>query len=236
MKFYKPLAYKPLTYKLLAIFSTAILFAGCSSAPEKATQNIPKVKKETPNKPVYKPFNPSYLVSAAKNRTKHKVKYDGRYIPLKYPMGDVPNNIGVCTDVVVRAYRRMGIDLQHKVHEDMKRAFHVYPSQKVWGKLAPDSNIDHRRVLNLEAFFKRHGKSLPLSRDPKNFRPGDLVTWRIGGIAPHIGIVIDKKAKDGKTPLIVHNDSRGPVEEDILFSPQFTMTGHYRYWPAKRVR
>lgn len=222
----------------LPLLFAASLLGGCSTPPEKETQPKPKPApaKATPPKPQYIPFNPSYLVSAAKERCNHPVKYDGRYIPLKYPMGDVPNNIGVCTDLVVRAYRRQGVDLQRYVHEDMKRAFNAYPSAKVWGKKSPDANIDHRRVLNLEAFFKRHGKSLPLTRNPANFRPGDLVTWRIGGVAPHIGIVIDQKADDGKTPLIVHNDSKGPVIENILFDPGFTMTGHYRYWPAKRVR
>lgn len=232
------------TYSFVLTCCVALFIAGCSTAPEKKPEPKPekpakpvvKPKPKPKPKPRYLPFNAKGLVAAAKERCNHKVKYDGRYVPLRYPMGDVPNNIGVCTDVVVRAYRRQGIDLQKNVHEDMKRAFNAYPSRRVWGKLSPDANIDHRRVLNLETYFKRHGQSLPLSRNPAHYKPGDLVTWRIGGVAPHIGIVIDKKAKDGKTPLIVHNDSKGPVVENILFDPKFTLVGHYRYWPGRRIR
>lgn len=167
------------------------------------------------------------LVEAARERTAHRVTYDGRYVAIPYPGGDVPANIGVCTDVVIRSYRRLDIDLQRLVHEDMRRNFSDYPSKRIWGLSRPDRNIDHRRVPNLQTFFSRHGDSLPVSRNPADYRPGDLVTWMLPGNLPHIGIVVDRKSPDGKRPLIVHNIGRGPVMEDMLFD--YPVTGHYRY-------
>ena len=167
------------------------------------------------------------LVEAARQRTRKHVTYDGRYISIPYPMGDVPDNIGVCTDVIIRAYRTLNIDLQERVHRDMKRAFARYP--KRWGLKRPDSNIDHRRVPNLQTFFTRHGQKLKISSNPKDYRPGDLVTWKLAGRLPHIGIVSDRKAADGKTPLIIHNIGAGPVEDNILFA--YPVTGRYRYIP-----
>lgn len=169
------------------------------------------------------------LVAAAIERTGHRVTYDGSYRRLAYPGGDVPDDIGVCTDVVIRAYRRgLGIDLQKLVHEDMARDFAAYP--KIWGLARPDRSIDHRRVPNLEAFFTRHGQSLPVSRDPGDYRPGDLVTWRIPGNLPHIGIVTDRRSPDGRRPLIAHNIGRGPKLEDMLFD--YDISGHFRYLPS----
>jgi len=165
------------------------------------------------------------LVRAALERTQHQVRYDGSYRRLDYPGGDVPDSLGVCTDVVIRAYRALGIDLQREVHEDMKAHFEAYPA--LWGLSRPDPNIDHRRVPNLQAFFTRHGVSLPASEDPADYRPGDLVTWMIPGNLPHIGIVSDRRTTDGRRPLIVHNIGMGPRVEDSLFD--FRVTGHYRY-------
>ncbi len=169
------------------------------------------------------------LVKAANERTKHHVVYDPAYTRLAYPGGDVPKDRGVCTDVVIRSYRALGIDLQKLVHEDMRGNFSLYP--KHWGLKGPDKNIDHRRVPNLQTFFKRHGKSLSKSRRAEDYRPGDLVTWNVasGGWLPHIGVVVDARSADGKRPLIVHNIGAGPVAEDILFA--FEMTGHYRFEP-----
>ena len=147
------------------------------------------------------------LAKAADERTRHSVTYNGRYQSIGFPWGDVPNNIGVCSDVVVRAYRKLGIDLQHLVNHDMSLNFHAYPSFSQWRLRKPDSNIDHRRVLNLQVFFARAGLSLPISYNPRNYRPGDLVTWNIRSGMPHIGIVSDKLAADGITPLIIHNIS-----------------------------
>ncbi|MEM1263730.1 MAG: DUF1287 domain-containing protein [Pseudomonadota bacterium] len=165
------------------------------------------------------------LVTAAIERTQHAVRYDGSYRSIPYPNGDVPADIGVCTDVLVRSYRALGIDLQQLVHEDMRAAFDLYPQR--WGLSGPDSNIDHRRVPNLRRFFERHGTSLPVSRDPAAYRPGDIVTWTLPGNLPHIGIVTDRRSTDGRRPLIVHNIGSGPMLEDRLFA--FEITGHYRF-------
>lgn len=170
------------------------------------------------------------VVKAAMERTRHRVIYDGAYRAIDYPGGDVPDHIGVCTDVVVRTFRRVGIDLQKEVHEDMTAAFSAYP--KHWGLARPDSNIDHRRVPNLQVFFKRHGQALPVSENAKDYLPGDLVTWVIPGNLPHIGIVVSKRSRNGQRPMVVHNIGRGPKLEDMLFD--FPITGHYRYpklWP-----
>lgn len=165
------------------------------------------------------------LVIAALERTQHQVTYDGRYLKLKYPNGDVPANIGVCTDVIIRAYRQLNIDLQKDVHEDMQANFKSYP--KLWGLQTTDKNIDHRRVPNLQTLFKRKGKVLPVSTDGSKYQAGELVTWILPGNLPHIGIVTDKKSSDGKRPLIVHNIGAGPKLEDILFN--YPITGRYYY-------
>ena len=165
------------------------------------------------------------LSRAALERTKQRVRYDGSYHRLAYPGGDVPAEIGVCTDVVIRAYRELGIDLQVDVHEEMRAAFDAFP--KHWGLRRPDRNIDHRRVPNLRVLFERRGKKLATSRNAADYRTGDLVTWRLAGRLPHIGIVVARRSADGKRPLIVHNVGAGPKLEDVLF--EYEMTGHYRY-------
>lgn len=169
----------------------------------------------------------SKLVEAALERTVHDVRYDGAYHSIPYPNGDVPENIGVCTDVVIRSYRALDIDLQKLIHEDMKRAFDEYPSKRIWGLSRPDSNIDHRRVPNLQTFFRRHGQSLKVSISASDYQPGDLVTWMLPGNLPHIGIVTDTKAPGSKRPMIVHNIGSGPVLEDMLFD--YEISGHYRF-------
>ena len=171
----------------------------------------------------------SKLVQAALERTEHQVRYDGRYLRIAYPNGDVPADIGVCTDVVIRSYRAVGVDLQQLVHEDMRADFDLYPSKRIWGLTRPDSNIDHRRVPNLQTFFSRHGERLAISRQGSAYQPGDLVTWMLPGNLPHIGIVTDKHSTDGERPLIVHNIGAGPVLADMLFA--YKITGHYRFTP-----
>ena len=165
------------------------------------------------------------LTTAALERSRHDVTYDGGYRGIDYPNGDVPDDIGVCTDLVIRSYRAVGIDLQERVHVDMRDNFEAYPDH--WGLSRPDPNIDHRRVPNLQVFFERHGESLQPSNDPDDYRPGDLVTWMLPGNLPHIGIVVDRRSADGERPLLVHNIGAGPELEDMLFS--FPITGHYRY-------
>ena len=170
------------------------------------------------------------LVEAAREQIGVTRHYDGSYRRLAYPGGDAPLDRGVCTDVVVRAYRRLGIDLQRLVHEDMRRAWAAYP--KLWGLTRPDRNIDHRRVPNLAIFFSRRGRSLPVTSAPQDYPPGHLVTWRLPSGVPHIGIVSDRRSEAG-VPLVIHNIGRGAVEEDILL--RFTVTGHYEYAPPQRM-
>ena len=168
------------------------------------------------------------LVNAAIERTRHTVRYDGSYRKISYPNGDVPDNVGVCTDLVIRSYRKLGIDLQKDIHEDMKENFELYP--KIWGLSRPDPNIDHRRVPNLQTLFKRKGILLPVTNNPTDYVAGDIVSWMLPGNLPHIGIVIDARSGDGRKPLIAHNIGSGPVIEDILF--EYQITGHYRYYGA----
>ena len=153
--------------------------------------------------------------------------YDPSYRKLPFPGGDVAQTTGVCTDVIVRAYRGQNIDLQALVNQDMHAHFSAYP--KMWGLKRPDSNIDHRRVPNLQVFFTRHGEKLPVSDKADDYRPGDLVTWMLPGNRPHIGIVSTRRSAS-HTPLIIHNIGHGTREEDILFA--FPITGHYRYLPG----
>lgn len=175
-------------------------------------------------------FDPLRLVAAAEKQAGVTLSYDGAYRRLSYPGGDVPEETGVCSDVIIRAYRVFGVDLQQRVHEDMKAHFALYP--KTWGLTKPDTNIDHRRVPNLQVFFKRHGESLPVSNRAADYLAGDIVTWNLAAPAkmiPHIGIVSTRRSADGTRPLIVHNIGRGVQIEDILF--EYKITGHYRYKP-----
>jgi len=168
------------------------------------------------------------LVQSARERTRHKVRYDGAYVALDYPGGDVPADTGVCTDVVIRSFRGIGADLQKLVHEDISSRFNEYPSNRIWGLHKPDRNIDHRRVPNLQEFFETHGQSLRVSADAADYKPGDIVSWMLPGNLPHIGIVSNQMSDNG-VPLIVHNIGAGPEESDMLFS--YDITGHYRYLP-----
>lgn len=165
------------------------------------------------------------LSDCALELTKQKVTYDPSYFSIDYPNGDVPSDKGVCTDVVIRAYRKMGIDLQKEVHEDMKANFNLYP--KIWGLKTTDKNIDHRRVPNLMTYFKRQGAEQPITNNPTDYKPNDVVCWNLGGAITHIGIVVNKKSNDGKRHLIVHNIGSGQVLEDCLFD--FKIIGHYRF-------
>ena len=165
------------------------------------------------------------LADSALTLTKVKVSYDPTYYTLSYPMGDVPANKGVCTDVVIRAYRKLGIDLQKELHEDMEKNFAVYP--KLWGLSKTDKNIDHRRVPNLMMFFSRFGTTLKMTKNESDYLPGDIVCWNLGGSITHIGIVSSVKAEASNRYKVVHNIGTGQVLEDCLFS--YTIIGHYRY-------
>ncbi len=164
------------------------------------------------------------LVRAARRQIGKTLVYDPAYAVLKYPMGDVPEDRGVCSDVVIRALRENGSDLQQLVHEDMKANFSVYP--KTWGLKRTDRNIDHRRVLNLAVYFKRRGLARPISGKPTDYGPGDLVTCTVAGKLPHIMMVSDRANAHG-VPLIIHNIGQGTREEDRLF--EFPINGHYRW-------
>lgn len=164
------------------------------------------------------------LVSAARMQIGKTIRYDPEYRSIEYPNGDLPQDRGVCTDVIVRSFRMgLGVDLQKLVHEDMKRKFGEYPRN--WGLASPDKNIDHRRVANLQTYFKRRGWSVVTSRKAEDYKPGDLVTCIVPPNLPHIMIVSDRKTMEGR-PWVIHNIGAGTNEEDRLF--EFEITGHYR--------
>lgn len=155
------------------------------------------------------------------------VVYDSSYRQMDYPNGDVPSHYGVCSDVVIRSYRKLGIDLQKQLHEDIKKNFSQYPSQKMWGLRKPDTNIDHRRVPNLETFFARKGTVKPITVKGEDYLPGDIVSWRLDNGRPHIGIVTSIKASNSRYYLVMHNIGYGQVTEDVLF--KWKIVGHYSY-------
>jgi uncharacterized protein YijF (DUF1287 family) len=165
------------------------------------------------------------LSDAALLLTKESVIYNAAYFKISYPNGDVPPQFGVCTDVIIRAYRKLGIDLQKEVHEDMAANFDKYP--KNWGAKRTDKNIDHRRVPNLMKFFERHGQTKPITDNAEDYEAGDIVAWKLANGSTHIGIVTDKKSPDGKRYMIVHNIGFGQVIEDCLFC--YKVIGHYVY-------
>jgi uncharacterized protein YijF (DUF1287 family) len=210
--------------KSIALLLSSFLFLNCKNEiPTKETASIhPNENKETT-------LNAAdfyqKLSNAALSIIDPEVIYTPDYVGVKYPNGDVPPKTGVCTDVIIRAYRKLNIDLQKEVHEDMKANFSRYP--KTWGLQTTDKNIDHRRVPNLEVFFTRKGEKLAISQNPNEYETGDLVTWMIADKLPHIGIVTHKKSADGKRNLIVHNVGGGQVLEDCLFS--WKIVGHFRY-------
>jgi len=166
------------------------------------------------------------VIDAAMGQINVTLRYDPTYTALEYPGGDIDMERGVCTDVIIRALRSVGIDLQKLVHEDMKKHFDKYP--KIWGLKKPDPNIDHRRVPNLMTWFTRRGMSLPVTQDEKDYLPGDFVTWKIPGNLDHIGLVADTKVEGTGRYGMVHNIGAGAQLEDVLFG--FTITGHYRFF------
>ena len=174
-------------------------------------------------------FSPEKISKAALELTQQSVVYDGSYYSMPYPNGDVPDGIGVCTDVVIRTYRANGLDLQKEVHEDMLANFDSYP--KHWGLKKPDPNIDHRRVPNLMTYFERQGSKLPITNKGSDYLPGDVVAWNLRGGTTHIGMVVNRLSNDKKRYQIVHNIGGGQVLEDCLFD--FDIIGHYRFLSVK---
>lgn len=218
------LSIQSFTHLMRLLFSTLlfVIISSCrADSPEQTAASRAKLPAEDKSFAIR-------LCHAALDRTAHTVRYDGAYLRIPYPGGDVPAEMGVCTDEVIRSYRALGHDLQKLVHEDMKRSFTSYP--KHWGLSKTDTNIDHRRVPNLQVFFKRKGASLPVSQNSADYRPGDLITCTVAGKLPHIALVVP--APDGgETPWIVHNIGRGPKLENSLF--EYPLTGHYRWHPGQ---
>ncbi len=199
------------------IFSFAILVSlvtmACSPTASTQTEKPPTITADL--SPALKP-----VVENAIEQTRHTKVYDPAYVKLNYPGGDLPIERGVCADVIVRAFRACGIDLQKEVHQDMARNFSVYP--KRWGLGKPDTNIDHRRVPNLMTYFNRMKKSLPITQDPKDYQPGDVVAWNLGNGLLHIGIIVNNQSH------VVHNIGAGAKLENVLF--EWRIIGHYRYF------
>jgi uncharacterized protein YijF (DUF1287 family) len=166
------------------------------------------------------------FIAAAIEQSKVTTGYDPSYVKIDYPNGDVSSDTGVCSDVVVRAFRKAGIDLQKEVHEDMVRAWSEYPGK--WGARGTDTNIDHRRVLNLTTWFDRQGKSLPVSNDRADYLPGDIVAWELSDGVEHIGILTNLSSEADKHYLIVHNIGAGARVEDVLLA--WKIIGHYRHF------
>jgi uncharacterized protein YijF (DUF1287 family) len=172
------------------------------------------------------------IVASARAQVGVTVRYDPAYARMAYPNGDVPLDRGVCADVIVRAFRADGIDLQQLIHDDMRAHFQAYP--RIWNLRGPDSNIDHRRVPNLETFFRRRGMAIPNSANAQDYQPGDIVSWRLPNGLAHIGLVSDRVAADGSgRPLMIHNIGAGTQEEDVLFA--WTIAGHFRWRFAPAV-
>lgn len=162
------------------------------------------------------------LATAAKERVKYKIKYVSKYFKISYPNGDVPKNMGVCTDLVIRSYRELGVDLQKLVHEDMKTSFSAYPN--LWGSTSTDTNIDHRRVSNLDMFFQRNAKVLPITANPNDYKKGDIIIWKSKKIPDHIAIVVEAKNDE---IVYVHNQGNGPEYGSCLGC--WPIVGHYGY-------
>lgn len=207
---------------LLAI----IIFSAtaCQSSLMATRQTVaPKPERTAPiSSPLVK-----QLVAAAMEQTTYTFTYDPSYVKLDYPAGDVPLDRGVCSDVVIRAFRKNGVDLQKEIHEDMARKFSAYPRK--WGLSKPDTNIDHRRVLNLMTYFDRQGKTLPITDKPQDYQPGDIVAWRLDGGVTHIGLMTNLFSEsNGDVFQVVHNIGAGVKVEDVLFNWQ--IIGHYRYF------
>jgi uncharacterized protein YijF (DUF1287 family) len=203
-----------------------LLFSiGCRSR-----QSYENSAASLPDKPVLKPLPPNsppqlkQLIDGALEQVGVTTGYDPSYVSIQYPGGDVPTETGVCSDVLVRAFRKAEIDLQKEIHEDIARAWNDYP--KKWGLTRPDPNIDHRRVPNLMKYFERKGKALPITNNPDDYLPGDIVAWDLGGGIDHIGLVTNMLSTQRES-LIVHNIGAGTRVENVLL--KWTIKGHYRF-------
>ncbi|MDX2030961.1 MAG: DUF1287 domain-containing protein [Blastocatellia bacterium] len=211
----------------LCVVAAMLAFSGCAllrstgRAVEPGEDELQQAMTVGPNaKPV------EIFTAAALEQTTYTTSYDASYVKLDYPNGDVPAHTGVCADVVVRAFRKVGVDLQKELHEDMTRHFGKYPAK--WGARKPDRNIDHRRVPNLMTWFERQGKGLPVTKNARDYLPGDIVAWVVSDNRPHTGIVSSLRVPGAERYAIIHNIGLGARLEDVLFA--WEITGHYRYF------
>jgi uncharacterized protein YijF (DUF1287 family) len=217
------------TISILFVFGMGLLIAvSCQQQSASTRPALRPPEQQTEVRALAANSSPSLqaIIDGAIDQVGKTTSYDSSYQKLDYPNGDVPIETGVCSDVIIRAFRHANIDLQKDVHEDMQSNFSAYPTR--WGLKAPDSNIDHRRVPNLETYFSRKGKSKVISSRSEDFQPGDLVTWDMGTGQDHIGMVTNVWYKPSQRYLIVHNIGAGTRMEDVLFV--WKMTGHYRYF------
>jgi uncharacterized protein len=212
------------------ILSTALILIAVSCQQQSARTRAPlrPPEQETEVRALASNSSPALkvVIDGAMDQIGKTTSYDPSYQKLDYPNGDVPIETGVCSDVIIRAFRKANVDLQKDVHEDMKASFAAYPTR--WGLKSPDSNIDHRRVPNLETYFVRKGKSQAITNRSEDFQPGDVVTWDMGTGQDHIGMVTNIWYKPSQRYLIVHNIGAGTRMEDVMFA--WKITGHYRYF------
>lgn len=203
------------------------LLGGAAIAASATRSFTSNVWADQPSQPSLLEPKAAKLIEAAKSQIGVTVIYDPAYVGLKFPNGDVPRDRGVCSDVIIRAYRdAFDFDLQKAVHLDMKANFSAYPTR--WGLKRPDRNIDHRRVLNLARYFERQGADLPVTDQPETYLPGDVVEQVLPGNLPHMAIVSDEVSRDGH-PMVIHNIGGGTRLEDRLFA--FKVVGHFRFFP-----
>jgi hypothetical protein len=230
-----PTHHRPLVTKLLVAFyllpsCLLILPPTNCSFPAAISQTSPASARPLPTQAA-RTVNPNSppsqrVINASLEQISYTFSYDPAYVKLGYPGGDVPLERGVCADVVIRAFRKAGVDLQKEVHEDMAAHFAAYPNH--WGASKPDHNIDHRRVANLMAYLERQGKSLAVSSDPQPYQPGDVVAWDLGHGRLHIGMVSDVRVGGQARYAVVHNIGAGAKLEDLLFA--WKIIGHYRFF------
>src|SRR5438445_6619702 len=211
---------------IIVLLASLLLATSCKQQIAHTRQPIkpPEAQTETRALPVNSSPNLKLVIEGTVDQVGKTTSYDPSYQKIDYPNGDVPIESGVCSDVIVRAFRKGGIDLQKEVHEDMQPNFSAYPTR--WGMKGPDANIDHRRVPNLKNFFRRKGSSISTNSEGENFLPGDVVTWDLGFGTEHVGIVVNVWYKPSQHYLIVHNIGGGTRMEDALFT--WKITGHYR--------
>ena len=222
------------SFMLLGCFSGPVpRHTSPNSLPSQEGMVVPPAASTVKKGPIPDPLAPianprtvtDKIVNGAKAEARRKVRYDPRYVGIDYPGGDVPADRGACTDVIVRALRHAGYDLQQQIHEDMRRHFR-------WGLRKPDRNIDHRRVPNQMCFLRRHGATLTREATPvtlAEWQPGNLVYWKLDRGVDHCGVLSNVRNDEG-WPLVIHNLSQA-TQEDCLTA--WEITGHFRY-PEKK--